>query len=104
MKKITRNDKVIIDQFNGVSDLVFCGFRYFLGRRTIATSAFAKDLAKIYPLLEGSIKAMIRKELEAAYEQEKRSPEWKPLGDACDREAWDKVRKVYLIDPVEETE
>lgn len=104
MKKITRNEKIIIDQFNGASDLVFCGFRYFLGRRTIAANAFAKDLAKIYPLLEGSIKAMIRKELEAAYEKERQNPEWKPLGDACDREAWDKVRSVYLVDPTDYAE
>jgi len=99
MKKITRDDKLIFDQFNGISDLVFWSFRYFLGRRTIATVGFARDLAKIYPLLDGNIKALIRKELEQAYEEEQRNPNYKPLGDACDREAWGKVRKAYQIEP-----
>jgi hypothetical protein len=99
MKKITRDDKLILDQFNGVSDLVFWSFRYFLGRRTAATPDFARRLAKIYPILDGHSKAAIRRELEEAYREAERIPGSKPLGDPCDRQAWDKVRKAYQIEP-----
>lgn len=96
MKKITRDDKLIFDQFNGISDLVFWSFRYFLGRRTIATVDFARSLAKIYPLLDGQAKAAIRKELEAAFEGLSRDPG--SMGHKIDQDAWSKVRDAYRID------
>jgi 1-deoxy-D-xylulose 5-phosphate reductoisomerase len=36
---------------------------------------------------------MIGNELLQAYEDAEKHPEWKPLGDKCDIEAWDLVKK-----------
>jgi hypothetical protein len=36
---------------------------------------------------------MIGRELLKAYEEADKHPEWKPLGDDCDREAWDLVKE-----------
>jgi pyruvoyl-dependent arginine decarboxylase (PvlArgDC) len=76
-----------------LNDLIFFTFRYFIGRMTIATVGFAEKLAEAYPLLSERTKILIRKELEQAYEEAERTPEWKPLGDPMDRRAWDLVKK-----------
>ena len=79
-------------------ELVHASFRYFLGRKTIATVAFAHNLAAAWPHLSERTRIGIGRELTQAYAEAARNPEWKPLGADCDREAWDKVR-----DAMEET-
>ena len=80
-----------IDYFN-VDELIHSSFRYYLGRRTIATCAFAKNLAAAWDYLRPTTREMIGKELLKAYELAAKELNWKPLGDDCDREAWDKVK------------
>ena len=89
----------IAQYFGGESQLVFWAFRYFLGRRTIATCTFARALAKAWPELSVGVQRLIRKELEVEF---KRDDEARaslqphlPLGMDCDREAWENVRKAY---------
>lgn len=99
------NDTKISKCFSGgASELVFWAFRYFLGRRTIATCCFADSLAEVWPLLNDRDKNLIYKELEEAFakddaerNKEKRVPgAWGfPLGDDCDRESWEHVRRAY---------
>ena len=69
-------------------ELIHASFRYYLGRRTIATCAFADNLAKAMPLLSKNTREMILRELKKAFEEEARNPDWKPLGDECDKQAW----------------
>jgi hypothetical protein len=83
-----------------IDKLVFWSFRYFLGRRTIHTIFFAKELAVAFPLLCSNIQEKIQKELEEAFERDdelraKGEKAYLPLGHDCDREAWQKVRDVY---------
>jgi hypothetical protein len=98
--------KRLADCFHGgVDDLIFWTFRYFLGRCTISTCAFAEELAKAWPLLGGRQKDLIKKELEREFMRDdaerklpksKRGFRWLPLGHDCDRAAWQKVRDAYL--------
>ena len=80
-----------IDYFDG-DELIHAAFRYYLGRRTIATCAFAKDLAAAWDQLRDATKQMIGRELLQAYEEAEKYPETRPLGDTCDREMWDLVK------------
>jgi hypothetical protein len=79
-----------IDLFDH-EELIHSSFRYYLGRRTIATCAFADNLAKAMPLLSENTRGMILRELKKAFEEEARNPDWKPLGDECDKQAWQGV-------------
>jgi hypothetical protein len=89
MYKLTKNDKLLLQNLTeSPSDLVFWSFRYFLGRRTIATCCFARNLAIIWQYLDDRVKGLIKAELEKAFS-------YKALGDDCNRVAWQKVRDVY---------
>jgi hypothetical protein len=97
--KMKNNDAKLAKCFlGGVQDLVFWTFRYFLGRKTIATCCFADELSKAWPLLNDKNKVMIRRELLREFDIDnkarkdwKSGMKWFPLGDDCDRAAWLKV-------------
>ena len=80
-----------------IDALVHAAFRYYLGRRTIATCAFARGLARVWGELGEDTAAMIARELEDAFGKDDhcRTLGAKYIGDDCDREAWEEVRKAY---------
>lgn len=97
-----KKDKQLLESFSDTpSDLVFWSFRYFLGRMTIATCTFARDLAKAWPHLDERVQQLIMQELEREFERDDRVRAsclkdcYKPLGAECDREAWQLVRNAY---------
>ena len=90
------NKKIKAIDFFDVDELIHCSFRYFLGRRTIATCAFAQDLAVAWDYLRPTTREMIGQELLKAYEVAEKNPDWKPLGDDCDREKWDLVKEKAI--------
>lgn len=100
MKTNLNKDKEICSYFTtGADELVFWSFRYFLGRMTISACCFADSLSRVWDLLSEKTKALIEKELEAAFKQDEKdrkdkSPH-KTLGHDCDREAWEKIRAKY---------
>lgn len=79
----------------GVDELVFWSFRYFLGRRTIRATAFARELADAWPHLGGSIRRSIERELDDAFRVDEGATGRGYLGDPCDRAAWQLVRDAY---------
>lgn len=86
----------------GADSLIFWSFRYFLGRQTAATVGFAMELAVAWPLIRKNTQDLIKSELEEAFERDddarERSLSFRPLGDWCDRAAWEKVREAYSSD------
>lgn len=104
-----KKDKQLLESFTDTpSDLVFWSFRYFLGRMTIATGMFARDLAKAWPHLDERVQNLIKRELEEEFERDDRARKDKvekgeqsmyrhslPLGMYCDRQAWQLVRNAY---------
>jgi len=88
--------------------LVMAATRYFMGRRTIATCAYARELATAWPELPDSVKTVLRRDLKREFElddmaRERAKKEGKkpyassfPLGDTCDRESWELVRNAWL--------
>jgi len=99
---IDKRQTKLLEAFGDTPDqLVHCAFRYYLGRMTIATTCFARDLAKAWPHLDEMVGAMILRELKDEFERDDReraAPKKKrlfarfPLGQDCDRAAWEKVR------------
>lgn len=84
-----------IDFFD-VDELIHASFRYYLGRRTIATCAFAKDLASAWDHIGKNTRMMIAEELLRAYKG------WRPLGHDCDREMWDLVKEKAMKNPTDD--
>lgn len=99
-RNTARENKMLLSHFSDTpSDLIFWSFRYFLGRRTIATCAFAENLAKGWPHLEERVRTLIKRELEEAFRSDDEcratNSNYRSLGDDCDRRAWEKVREAY---------
>ena len=100
---ITVRDRALLKCFgDNVSELVFWAFRYFLGRRTIATCAFADSLAAAWPHIEPRTQDAIKRELDDAFRRDddyrannSASRHNYPLGMNCDRDAWEGVRLAY---------
>ena len=97
--KIDGNTRALLACFSdGPSGLVFWAFRYFLGRMTIHTCCFARELAAAWPYLGEREQASIRRELDQAFADDDRHRETGlgfSIGHECDRAAWQEVRDVY---------
>jgi hypothetical protein len=98
----TKKQPHLSDMFDGgANSLVFWSFRYFLGRRTIQTCAFANELSKAWPMLNEGTQSLIRKELDAEFDKDTKMRNEHgtlsifPLGDTCDRAAWQRVKDAY---------
>ena len=86
---MTNKDKHLLENIGETpSDLVFWSFRYFLGRRSIRASAFAKRLAFVWPFLDERVRDIIKREIEeqiASFDRIGHSPplrqEWKNVLD-----------------------
>lgn len=81
--------------------LLIAATRYFTGRRTISTCAFARELAAAWPTIPEHTRAVIQRDLEEEFrrDDEARSKGQRqiylPLGHDCDRESWEKVREAW---------
>jgi hypothetical protein len=79
--------------------LIIAATRYFTGRMTIATCAFADELAKAWSEIPEETRNIIKRDLEDKFrrddEARARGDQCKPLGMDCDRAAWEKVRAMW---------
>jgi len=79
--------------------LLIAAARYWIGRRTIAATCFAEELAKAWQDIPDKTRTIIRRDLENEFERDDRARDeggtYHPLGDDCDRQAWEKVREAW---------
>ena len=79
--------------------MVIAAFRYCLGRLTYISGVCADWLVDKWPELPPHSRALIRTELDRAFERDdearERGDDYKPLGWDCDRAAWEKVRALW---------
>lgn len=80
----------------GRNDLMaVAAFRYCLGRRTYIVDDCVSWLIEQWPNIHENAKICIQRDLEYAFQQdEAKMFEYSPLGDACDKAAWAKVREL----------
>ena len=78
------------------AELLWIGsFRYHLGRRTYAVNDFCNALIASWAALPGNAKRIVRNELEHELRMDAECRHQGlpgPLGDACDRDDWERVR------------
>ena len=79
--------------------MVTAAFRYCLGRSTYIVGDCADWLIHYLPLMLDNARKLIQRELEEAFraDDEARADkqDYKPLGWDCDREQWERVRKLW---------
>jgi hypothetical protein len=75
-------------------------FRYYIGRRSYAVSDFCDLLIAEWNIIPESCKNIIQKELEDAFERDRRKKlsginftSIMALGDNCDRAEWQRVKE-----------
>jgi hypothetical protein len=100
MKRTKKQDNDLLKCFSDTpSDLVFWSFRYFLGRTSIHTGRFARDLAKAWPHIDPLMQFSIERELDEEFRRDDEArrllSRHKPLGRDCEREAWQLVKDAY---------
>lgn len=92
-------------------DVIISAARYYMGRMTIQTCAFARQLAEVWPELPEGTRGVIRMDLEREFERDDRMREMVEAGDAemptlgnfglgqdMDRAAWEQVRAAYAAE------
>ena len=79
--------------------LLIAAVRYFTGRMTIATCAFARELAEAWPTIPEHTRTVIQRDLEGEFHRDDNDHaegrEHKALGHDCDRESWEMVREAW---------
>lgn len=84
--------------------LVIAATRYYMGRRTIHATHFAQfELAKNWWQLPEGTRLVIQRDLEMEFERDDeartRGDLFLPLGEDCDRAAWECVRRAWESEP-----
>jgi len=73
--------------------------RYYLGRRTYAVGDFCEELIANWSFFEEATKDILIREIEAEFDRDDlarlEGRDYKPLGDNCDRQSWEKARSLW---------
>ena len=76
--------------------------RYYLGRRTGSVTSYCDTLIQMWPQLPYLTQGLIRRDVDEAFAKDDKQRTLAPvssglyaLGDACDREAWSRVRGLW---------
>ena len=79
--------------------MVLSAFSYCCGRSTYVVGVCADWLLDIWPMLGENTRHVIQRDLELAFERDDKAratgDSYKPLGWDCDREQWERVRKLW---------
>ena len=79
--------------------MAIAAFRYCCGRQSYIVKACADWLIDVWPMLPDSVRAIIQRDLEEEFardnEARARDQVYKPLGWDCDRQDWERVRKLW---------
>lgn len=74
--------------------------RYYVGRRTYAVNDFCDLLINNWQNLHITTQDLIARDLEIEFIRDDdariNKNKFKPLGDDCDRESWEKVRNLWI--------
>jgi hypothetical protein len=84
-------------------DLIMSTAAYYLGRQTINVGDFCRRLRRAWPELNENVRAYVQRLVESQFAREgvlRRlylAPDWTLFGDACDRDEWVAVRRLWAI-------
>lgn len=92
------------DKNFGRSDLMaIAAFRYCLGRMSYIVGDCADWLIEQWANIGKNAQNVIRRDLEEAFEKDGQNvgSDYRPLGHACDRSQWERVRKFIAVESAE---
>lgn len=73
--------------------------RYYLGRKTYAVGIFVDLLIREWNFIGSKTRDLIQGDVERQFELDdlarERKENYFPLGDDCDRQEWEKLRKLW---------
>lgn len=73
--------------------------RYYLGRMTYAVEEFTRTLIRNWENLSDETRSIIKRDVEEEFALDdaarERGDQHKPLGWDCDRQSWEKVRRLW---------
>lgn len=79
--------------------MVIAATRYCMGRNTYIVSDCCDWLIRIWPDLLPNTRAVIKRDVNDAFEDDdaarREQRNFRPLGWDCDRQEWDRVRKLW---------
>jgi hypothetical protein len=75
--------------------MIIAAVRYCIGRRTYIVSDCADWILANWGDWPENVKTIIQRDLENEFERAAQNPDWKPLGDDCDKREWEKVRALW---------
>jgi hypothetical protein len=79
--------------------MIIAAVRYCIGRRTYIVSDCAAWILANWSDWPENVKTIIQRDLEWEFERAAQNPDWKPLGDSCDKQKWEKVRELWRNKP-----
>ena len=83
--------------------MIAAAVNYCLGRSTYITGDCADWLISIWPALDDRTRNIIRRDIDKAFARDDEDREagraYKALGDDCDRQQWERVRKLWKEQP-----
>ena len=87
-----------IESFN-TDDLIMSATAYYLGRATISVDAHCNCVVRAWPQLSHGVREYIQRIVDEAFRRDARKmikgEKSYELGEGCDRESWEKVRKLW---------
>lgn len=91
---------ITADQAFGSDGLIaMAAVRYCIGRMTYMPSVCADWLVSVWPVLSDRARRSIREDVEEAFGKDDRDRElggnYRALGWDCDRQQWERVRKLW---------
>jgi hypothetical protein len=85
--------------------IIVSSLRYYMGRSTIAVSSYVRFLEENWEHLTNDSKWLIEREVEREIERDDvervaskmsgKNSDFLPLGMDCDRDQWDRLRKLW---------
>jgi len=96
--------KVPVNPWGADETMVIAAFRYSLGRMTYIVKDCCDWLIEQWPHFGERTKELIQRELKAAFKEDdairtihSTDYAYRPLGHGCDREQWERVRKLWEV-------
>jgi hypothetical protein len=79
--------------------MVTAAVRYCIGRRSYIVSDCADWILANWGDWPENVKTIIQRDIEQEFDRDVQNPNWKPIGDDCDKREWEKVRALWEKKP-----
>jgi hypothetical protein len=79
--------------------MITAATRYCIGRRSYIVGDCVDWILANWDDWPENVRTTLERDLEYEFARDALYPDWKPLGDDCDKREWEKVRKLWEKKP-----